>query len=28
VLFYRKTRSPHGLALGHGLYNILAYVVS
>ncbi|MDR1211371.1 MAG: CPBP family intramembrane metalloprotease [Spirochaetaceae bacterium] len=28
LFFYRKTRLPHGLALGHGLYNILAYVLS
>ncbi|MDR0388955.1 MAG: CPBP family intramembrane metalloprotease [Spirochaetaceae bacterium] len=27
LLFYRKTQSPHGLALGHGLYNVLAYVL-
>jgi membrane protease YdiL (CAAX protease family) len=28
LLFYRKTRSPHGLALGHGLYNVLAYILA
>jgi membrane protease YdiL (CAAX protease family) len=27
LLFYRKTRLPLGLALGHGLYNVLAYVL-
>jgi membrane protease YdiL (CAAX protease family) len=28
LLLYRKTGAPHGLALGHGCYNILVYVLS
>jgi hypothetical protein len=28
LALYRKTGAPHGIALGHGCYNILAYALS